>query len=245
MTNFPIACFVYMELHNSNDYFFMSTDMRWGDAYLMRGSPGDTWVYGLRHAATQDQPTFITWSLLESKDPIEQYCVDLGYRYGMNIYKREGDMIRVWAFDGLDASCLHFFQTHKEMLEKFVFYFDEQCTDLLAKGRQKENLAHWTKPLDLGFKTEKQHPDLPQNDQHLFQTRHVSLHGKNGQVKLTQRQWEILKTAAQGLSMKEIARVYNISPRTVEESLNLTKQKADLLSRDQLSKFVKRNTLLY
>lgn len=245
LTNFPVACFVYMELLNSNDYFFMSSDMNWGEAYLMRGSPGDTWVQGLKYAATQDQPTFMTWSLLESKDPIEQYCVDLGYRYGMNIYKREGDKIRVWAFDGMDTTCLHFFQTHKALLEQFIFYFEEQCTDLFANGRLKENLAQWRTPLDLGFKPSPSQKLSPsQINLPLFPKRHVSLHGPSGSVKLTQRQWEILKQSAQGFSMKEIARTFNISPRTVEDSLNLSKNKASVSTHNQLVKFVNLNAIM-
>jgi len=243
MTNFPVACFVYMELMESTDYFFMSSDPRWGDAYLMRGSPGETWVHGLKYAASQQQPTYITWSLLESKDPIEQYCVDLGYRYGMNIYKKEGNKMRVWAFDGLDAHCLHFFQTQKDILEQFIFYFDEQCGDLFAEGRLKKNMAHWAIPLELGLSS----PQDSLNDssfQKMFPTRYVSLHGQEGPVKLTSRQWEILKKAAQGLSMKEIARILAISPRTVEDALQISRTKVGLLSRDQLSKFVSRNSIV-
>lgn len=244
MTNFPIACFVYMELLGSTDYFFMSSDPRWGDEYLMRGSPGETWVHGLKHAASQQQATYITWSLLESKDPIEQYCVDLGYRYGMNIYKKEEGKIRVWAFDGLDADCLHFFQTQKEILEQFTFYFDEQCGNLFAEGRLKRNVAHWATPLELDLNSASQDPLNAASSQKLFSSRYVSLHGPEGPVKLTPRQWEILKKAAQGLSMKEIARTLAISPRTVEDSLQMSKTKVGLLSRDQLSKFVSSNTII-
>ena len=244
MTNFPVSCFVYMELLGETEYFFLSSDPRWGDEYLMRGSPGETWVHGLKHAASQQHPTYITWSLLESKDPIEQYCVDLGYRYGVTLYKRERGKIRLWAFDGLDAQCLHFFQTQKDIIEQFIFYFDEQCIELFAEGRLQKNVARWLTPLELRLNSALQDSLNVPSSPKLFSSRFVSLHGQEGPVKLTPRQWEILKKAAQGLSMKEIGRALAISPRTVEDSLQRSKTKVGLLSRDQLSKFVNRNTII-
>ena len=125
MLNFPVTGFVYMELWGAKNYFFMGSDPTWREEYLMKGSPGGTWIEGLKFAATQDKPTVVAWALLESPDLIEQYCIDLGYRYGMNIYKREGNKIRLWAFNGNEPHSLTFFQTQKTLLENFKLYFNE------------------------------------------------------------------------------------------------------------------------
>lgn len=92
----PVTGFVYMELLSPDKFFFLGTDPMWGEEYLIRGSPGETWVEGLKHAATRNCPTTIAWTMLESPDPVEQYCIDLGYRYGINIYKKEHNKIKLW-----------------------------------------------------------------------------------------------------------------------------------------------------
>lgn len=238
MNNSPVTGFVYMEMMGPEEFFFLSSDPRWGDEYLMRGSPGETWVEGLKFAATIEKPSYITWAFQESQDPIEQYCVDLGYRYGANIYKKQGDKIRLWAFNGQDPHSLLFFQTEKNLLEKFIFYFEENACNLFNEDCLHEYSAQWKKPLDLTV------PCHLSNSPSIPDPRYVSLQVPRGIVKLTLRQWEILRIAAQGLSMKEIAHILKISPRTVEGTLLVIREKTGLLNRDKLVELVKKNSIL-
>lgn len=98
--------------------------------------------------------------------------------------------------------------------------------------------AKWTTPLDL-TPSSKLISSSCIPDPH-----YVSLQSPRGTLKLTLRQWEILKIAAQGFSVKEIGHILKISPRTVEGTLLVIKEKSGLLSRDKLAKLVRMNSII-
>lgn len=62
----------------------------------------------------------------------------------------------------------------------------------------------------------------------------------NGSLsKLSKRQYECVILAAKGLSAKEIARLLDISPRTVETHLDILREKLNARNRMQLCCMVK------
>lgn len=238
MSNSPVTGFVYMEMIGNHDFFFLASDSRWGDEYLMRGSYGETWMQGLKFAATIEKPTYIPWFFHSSPDPIEQYCVDLGYRYGVNVYKKTDNRIQLWAFNGSESESLGFFQSEKDLLEKFIFYFEEQAEDIICDDHKDQFKAQWAKPLDLTP------VPLVNNSAPFPEPRHVSLQSPQGIVRITSRQWEILKLVARGFTMKEISHILMISPRTVECMLLKIKEKSGLSYRNQLIELVRKNSII-
>lgn len=238
MDNSPVTGFVYMEMIGNRDFFFLGSDPRWADEYLMRGSYGETWIQGLKFASKIEKPIYIPWFFHSSPDPIEQYSIHLGYRYVGTVFKKVGDRIRLWCFAGSDPESLGFFQSEKDVLENFIFYFDEQAEDIIRNDHKDQFIAQWAKPLDL--------PPAPlmNNPTSFPEPRYISLESTQGIVRITSRQWEILKLVAQGLSMKEISHILMISSRTVEGMLLKIKEKTGLVYRNQLIELVRMNSIL-
>ncbi|MCK4608436.1 MAG: helix-turn-helix domain-containing protein [Gammaproteobacteria bacterium] len=161
------------------------------------------------------------------------------HHQGIVIFKKHQDFIEQLEFASADKNypaielCLNKFH----LLEKFVFYFKDKAAKLIAKS-DKEHLiipdSMQNKALE-----EKTYSEFC----NLIKTNKIHLNFKSKAIILTKREYEVLLQFAQGKTVKEAAKVLNISPRTVESHLKNAKDKSNCLFKSQIIDIL-RNSLL-
>lgn len=118
-----------------------------------------------------------------------------------------------------------------DQLVQFTHIFKDQGAALLQKGEQNKIVF----------------PDLYRPEQIEILTSlnsSINVVGNYGSVKLTLREIEILRMVCRGLTMKEISKLLNRSPRTVETHANKLKNKLGYSRKSELIALATQNNIL-
>ena len=123
-----------------------------------------------------------------------------------------------------ENSC-HFYLNNISFLERFIDYYDHKTADFIVK-RDKKSFGHFNQTFNLeqnnlAYETEARVKQFLQATQ--YDAGHIQYKGNN--ISLSPRQIECLEYISEGYSMKRIAAMLGLSPRTIECYLNSIKTK--------------------
>lgn len=179
-------------------------------------------------------------------DPVMSLFWDYGCWNTLMLYKIiNNNLLEGWGFS-LGKDCFDptgFFIKNKNLLERFVQYFDIVGKDLVDTS-DKRKLAIY----DENFIFFQRSPETQANDK-LFQfmqqtsLKKLSIDYEGQLFHLTQRQGECLYYLAQHYTVKEIALLLDLSPRTVETYIQSIKQKIGVSSKSDLLRFIHQHEL--
>lgn len=229
-----------------NLHFFGHINVQLDGKYHILNSSRDWPEYGLQ----QEFPPagFITYDKLENG--IVLPCMDSGAALGwsdavmasakeqfgitnlMGIFKKYEDHYQAFFFDLHEKNALEKYLNHFDFFENFILYFREKSMRL-AKIAQKDPLQVKSKYLEMqqsqliNFKNKDHYNKLLPSQYYL---RHC-----NKEFAITRREYQCLDHLAHGKKIKEIARLLDISARTVESHLISLKQKIGI---DNLSEAI-------
>jgi DNA-binding CsgD family transcriptional regulator len=173
----------------------------------------------------------------KAKDPIMFLLYEFDIWNQISFYKHKGNnSVECYNF-AMTKADIHAFQFYKEyfpLLEHFILYFQERAKELI-NCNDKRRLAYFQQEFDFS-------QNCPQDfnarkiEQFLQATRlkHLKIHGKHEDINLAPREIDCLHYLALGKSVKEIGRILEISPRTVEFYLRNAKQRTGYHTKTEL-----------
>ena len=140
-----------------------------------------------------------------------------------------------------DIHASEMYLNNLSLLKHFIDYFNEKAKDLIDTT-DKRKLAYYQRQLNVHNSSKdeiltekiKQFLEETQITRRNMQTTARSIQSKNGEIKLAPREVECLHYLARGNSTKEIARILDLSPRTIDFYLSNTKQKTGYSTRAKL-----------
>jgi len=153
---------------------------------------------------------------------------------GANIYITNQDCMEAWSFGGSmdDIHLTNFIINNMDILNRFFRYFKEKAEDLIdTTDRSKTFDIAFHDPVTVS--TQENQNIINEFLKHISTNRyHLSSGGQD--FVLTLREVECLMYKNQGKTAKEIARILNISYRTVETYLDNIKIKSGLSNVNQV-----------
>lgn len=155
------------------------------------------------------------------------------------IFRRESDCVKTYCF-GMDTDTPLFSQSCLQnicLLEHFCNYFNEKAKDIIdCTDRKKCGF------LEMGLPKNYQDELLFQNTQKFLQETCLEnkfLITREKNIQLSKREIECLTYLSLGKSLKEIAIILNLSPRSVEFYLDNIKKKSGLNRGELITNFVR------
>ena len=128
---------------------------------------------------------------------------------------------------------IHSYFNNWDILVRFKHYFTDKSNKLIkAAEHEKIRLSHDNNRINT-----EDNSHMPFNRRKLeaiLKPKHYKLYQKGGNVKITAREFDCLKCLAQGRTNKEIGKILNISPRTVENYHQRLKEKLEVHSNTAL-----------
>tara|TARA_R110002050_G_scaffold118195_2_gene235382 strand:+ start:8990 stop:9817 length:828 start_codon:yes stop_codon:yes gene_type:complete len=235
---FNITTFGYKKVLKNGKYIFFSTREEWlkfhyenigGHGLFFKGAMDRSKEAGFERAIWPKEP----------KDDFLQSLFLHNMSNGINFYRTNGDDIDLWTF----STEKHYHQdpnSYVEILnylEKFIIYFNGMASGII-KEYKDDDYASLIGQVGL----EQNHDVQELNRQksklsefnNLLENSSTIIQGNNGPIILTKRQKECLKKLCYGKTAKEIARDLDISARTVEDHLDIIKQKGGFCAKSEL-----------
>lgn len=179
-------------------------------------------------------------------DPVLQFLWDHGCWNALMLYKiKNQNILEGWGFSP-GSKCpdpIEYFLRTKPFLERFISYFEVVGKDLIDTS-DKNKLAIY----EGAFGFFNQSLENKNNEKILdflrkTQLKKLPVYGQDHLTHFTQRQEECLYYLSEHYTIKEIAQLLELSPRSVETYVQTVKNKIGVSSKSDLLKFVERNDL--
>lgn len=198
---------------------------------ILRISTNEAWFKLFIEKGYQDKPSFQQdinrlgmqdTCIIFRNDPnniITKTAREFGLWHGLTIYQRSGSNIELWNFTTIKANdqITSFYFNNINLLKRFIFYLKNKipevfdCNDNKCLIELKNELI-----LDSYLK-----PDIEREKDFLSKTDLDKFYLKDQEyIKVTKRETECLYLLSLGKSIKDISRILNISPRTVDTHIN-------------------------
>lgn len=245
-----IKWFEYLKIFNDGGHLRLMNNLDYCRTYLSTiKNAGIFFTEQAIIAQNNGQHSYIMNDLNQfdkNKDPIVFLLHDFDIWNCYKIYKTSHQFIECYTFS-LTRNEVHagqLFLNYPFIFEHFTHYFNERASDLID-CRSKRKLAYYEQ--NFNFNKISQDNLLDQKIEQFFrrtQLKKKLLKRKDENIILSKRETECLEFLALGMSIKEIGRTLDLSPRTIEFYLNNVKSKAGISSREVLlSNFIKSNML--
>ena len=235
--NFGIKNFNYNKMFfDGRSILNLSTNMDWNKYFFSQMDKNGELFQKAVNSIPKEGFYYFLWPITKRKeDHILSAYYDLNMRWGLTIYRRGRKFIEAWNFttNQENEQFLRIFVNHRNILERFIPYFNERASDIINLYPNKNLFI---------FKEKHNHEltesNLSKNclDKFIEQTpiKKYPLRCKTGQIYLSKRESECLFQLSLGKTAKEIGRLLNLSPRTVEFYINNIKEKTGCRTRTEL-----------
>lgn len=170
----------------------------------------------------------------DSGDELYKAAYEAGFWNGVNIYIRKKDSFDIIAFAGDRADGYlneRYFMENRHFILAFIDVFYQQVDDILGTGKNRIFI-----PEKIGFKNPEE--QIKEVEAFVKETREI-IYGKKI-VPLTDRQREVLFNLSEGNSYKMIARILDVSPRTIEAHIKNIKFSTDCYSKKNLIEYFRK-----
>jgi LuxR family quorum-sensing system transcriptional regulator SolR len=224
-----ITHFGYVKIFNDGSMLRIANKPEWTRKYFEKSFYNDIDFYGMRHV-----PENGTRTSLLTGTPITEHsliiCRDYNIWNSLIIYKKFLDYGDVWYFGTTrdNTEILNYYMNNIDIFKNFIVYFKNKLSDIIEPYEP-------TKLIVSKIKLQKYANDDEKTRQLLHTLKIKSYHLKDD-IYLSQREKECLSHLSTGKTMKEIARIINISPRTVESYINTIKKKTGFNTKSNLIK---------
>ena len=144
-----------------------------------------------------------------------------------------------------DTSVFDFYLNHLDLLEMFINYFEEKVSHLLYDAPEKLIfLPHYnTSQQTLPMKTDYSMATMFPLDEVMSNKKVFVVCGKRN-IALTKKQLNCLLYSTLGYSARQVAEHLQLSPRTIEQYIEVAKDKLALHDKEAIRHLLKANGLL-
>lgn len=224
--NFEITNFGYVRFYDNGTMLRLSTDHEWTKKYFMHEFYNDIDFYSMQDLKEGDLRKSLIYGT-----PLKEHHTALYDHNIWNIiviYERQQNYGDVWFFGALRQhfQIMNFYINHMNVLEHFILYFRQKSHGIIDNKNNETLITTTINPFsDSGFEN---------NDKNIFDTKKFYLEGKYGNIHFSEQEFECLKFLSRGKSIKEIATIIKISPKTVESYIHRIKNKTGGLSTSKI-----------
>lgn len=240
-----------MRMYKNYKYLSIGTNLEYLKYYLQNlKEPGAIFEPARIFSSTslapnKDNLRYFIWPNQYSKD-IKDPLFEILYKFnvwnGFTISKYTDDYVETWSFatDKTSESTTQFYINNLPLFDRFITYF-KKCTSEFTKEINDEKLAVFQNPFNLNCVSSEGLSNKILNDV-LSAKNNIKMFKflcENSRIStLSNREIECLFYISSGKTMKNIAKVMSISPRTVEMHINAIKRKTNINYKADLSNLI-------
>lgn len=220
--NTPVSTFGYGKMFLDGSMFFINTNKKWAQHFIQSIDSEKNYENTIKEHILKNQNYFL-YSNKEEDLKVDLYSSR--YEYDMwnsfNLYKKNSKYLEYIYLAGSrkESRTNDFYIQNLGLIDKFLDYFKLKARNII-ETHDKNKLLILRKSLNITPAILKPKKELPQ----ILKLKKI-LSIKDPDLFLTSREQDCATQLLMGQSAKEIARVLDLSPRTVETYLNNAKDK--------------------
>lgn len=220
----------YRRFYNNGKLLYIFNNKEWMDFVLNQ----ELWITSnfknqIPHISKEESILALWDEKYLKTDKIYQGLYAHNIWNGVSVYKKFDTYVETFAFAGEKSSSklLNLYINTPEVIEHFILYFRERFNVFLKKIDPNILIS-----FDIGNWIEKTLVDEKIDE--FFKATPINKFLIEEKIGISYREMQCLIWSIRGKTSKEIARLINLSPRSVEKYLDNIKAKMDCLSRGQM-----------
>jgi len=220
--------FGYARIFKNGGMLRIANNQAWTHKYFEKSYYNDIDLYSMRNVTENEDRL-----LLLTGEPQNEHCMMLYKEFqiwnALAIYRKFNEYCEFWFFGSSpnNTEVINFYMNKVDLLKKFTTYFKEKFAKELNNDDSRK-LIVTTLKIENSFLYEKEKVT------NFFNELNINSYQLGDQLFVTRRELECLFYLVQGKTMKEIARLMNISHRTIEFHLNNIKRKTNSYKKSQI-----------
>ena len=228
----PLTTFTYLQFFDNGTFTNLCSDQEWSKKYYTMDKIDEHFLQQIKKALTNNKYHVYFWPQGPSNGEITSWLHDHGIGTGFTVFKREGNKVHGWGFtsETENHELVNFYLNNQESLLKFGRQF---ATDYNQYAAHQKNVPYANMGANLSIDADR--TEIVKPEEFIAPTRNkISLFIDDVSHDITIGQWEVMELIAKGRSMKQIAYILKISPKTVEQRLGNLRSQLEIYSRDQI-----------
>lgn len=240
LSKWGISTFAYHRYSYNGTSFRFSTALDWSEKYYDLGFHKDsTGYFADIKKAPSDQTYLMLWGG-QPKNGVYSALHEFNIWNGCTLCEKHKTFVEGWSFGSTkeNEEILGFFINNQAIIKRFILYFKETAGDLIIpkpSNSFKVPCAQYDlqEEIEANLKIKEFIKETP--------LKKLIIHQEdNSTISLTPREAQCLFYLASGKTKKEIAKILNISPRTIEDYVANLYYKTECTTKsDLLSKMTK------
>lgn len=235
-----LTTFLYGRIFYDGRYIILSNNIEWVKMWLLNvPTIENTYLQTALRSIPFEEPSYYMWCTTPGSK-LTQLHNRLGIWHGFDINFRLEDSVEGWSFstsqDRYEIN--NFYLNNVKIFHRFILYLREKAPSLF-EIKDNDQLAIFKKNPDLSFQSSLSHKEEVNNFLSSLPSNGYSLSINNNIIKLSPREVECIFHFSQGKTAKEIAKILNISHRTVEDYIKNVKLKTGQSSKSALADMLK------
>lgn len=239
--NFGINTFVYSHFFNNGTYLDLCTNIAWQQHYIEHFA-AHSFIIEYVRTIYQNSTHYVLWnndSTLPREQIFKKFIIDsCGFDiwHGFSIYKNHKDSLEAWHFATTkdNFKIINFYLNHLDLLNRFISYFQNKAASLLNIADPKKLIVLHKFEYIIDKLDEISSNEVIDNYINQTKIKHYSINTSRGMINISNREAECIAYLSMSRTVKEIALLMKLSPRTVESYLESAKRKLGCWTRSQL-----------
>lgn len=228
--------FGYMIVFNDGHYYTIVDDTKFLRVFVERIKKSSIFC-GRDITSFVDDHIFSIWPEAPVS-PAMDVCLQHNLWNGVTVSKVQKDFTELWWFTGACPQLQSFFIRHKEILLKFIHYFNYRKPELfIPEANLKQHLFKFTEGFEINICNAEDEKQSIRDFLAAIKHANLILKTPKGQVSLTTREIECLAMISSGLTAKLAANKMHITTRTVRHYIENIKVKIDIHQKSGLIGF--------
>lgn len=242
-----ISSFGYVKIFNDGKWFCVSHNKQWVEYFFNQAFINESFQKSIFDEINNSSRYLLYFNKEEElKIPMYAAAYKFNMWQGFNIYKREENYVEYCWFHGNRNSpnLDNFYINHINELEHFFLYFKSEAADIIDTSDQRK-LAILKESI---ITTEDKSPELDLDNKTFFDKtpiRKFFIKGGSHPLWLTKQEAECAHYLTLGNSLKEVAKLMKISPRTVESYINKIRNKTNCHNKSELINFFRNSDIAW
>ncbi|HEX4044696.1 MAG TPA: LuxR C-terminal-related transcriptional regulator [Gammaproteobacteria bacterium] len=231
-----ITHYCYIRSFPDGSHLLLSNDSSWIESFYL-----DFYDHGVFHKIPDSyQSGHVLWSTLSDQTTFAACRENFNIAHGITLIEKQKEYCEFFCFGTTvdNIKIMDFYIYNLDLLKRFNAFFKERADKLIREANADRIIlprcSITTSEEVISSVPEGDFSQIRKNLIAATQCKRYYLSGPFANVFLSPRQLACLNLLTLGKSLKEIARVLNISPRTVETYLNIIKCKLGIQDRANL-----------
>ena len=232
--NFGISTFAYLRFLKNGKILHITNNHAWLSHYVSHNLFNDVnrYMYEINNIPNSGAGYYLRTGKISNN--FNEVLEKFGLWHGLSIYIRYPEYTEAWCFATVSENHLihDLYLNHINVLKHFILYFKSKGFDLLDHSDQSKLLI--TKTTSFELINEK---PLEEKIKDFFKKTKISsivLGDSSKKNSISPREAECINHLSNGKSVKEIAHLLGISPRTVETYIESLKNKVGYTMKNDL-----------